>query len=161
MTSNLPLKVEISEPALSGGRVDHCCPAQHVSSQLGWLSPPAFPGEMSPGVVASPAVGLRRRCRCYLLGTLLMARSGRRTRTVRIADKLTLCPSREYSIMLRGKEERGQDVGGSVLGHQGAGGCPGLGCRCLCALGVIAQAGKTHPHHVCSLSCVVMLSGGI
>lgn len=35
------------------------------------------------------------------LGTLLMARSGRRTRTVRIADRLTLCPSSEYSSILR------------------------------------------------------------
>lgn len=38
------------------------------------------------------------------LGTLLMARSGRRTRTVLIADRLTLCPSSEYSsILQRGK----------------------------------------------------------
>lgn len=34
------------------------------------------------------------------LGTLLMARSGRRTRTVLIADRLTLCPSSEYSSIL-------------------------------------------------------------
>lgn len=36
-----------------------------------------------------------------LLGTLLMARSGRSTRTVLIADRLTLCPSREYSSILQ------------------------------------------------------------
>lgn len=36
----------------------------------------------------------------HLLGTLLMARRGRSTRTVRMAERLTLCPSREYSIML-------------------------------------------------------------
>lgn len=36
----------------------------------------------------------------HLLGTRLMARSGRSTRTVRMAERLTLCPSREYSIML-------------------------------------------------------------
>lgn len=38
--------------------------------------------------------------RGYLLGTRLMARRGRNTRTVRMAERLTLCPSREYSIML-------------------------------------------------------------
>lgn len=36
-----------------------------------------------------------------LLGTLLMARSGLSTRTVRMADRLALCPSREYSITLQ------------------------------------------------------------
>lgn len=36
-----------------------------------------------------------------LLGTLLMALSGRRTRTVRTAEKLTFCRSREYSSILR------------------------------------------------------------
>lgn len=40
------------------------------------------------------------------LGTLLMARSGRRTRTVLTADRLTLCPSSEYSsILQRGGRE--------------------------------------------------------
>ena len=38
------------------------------------------------------------------LGTLLMALSGRRTRTVLIADRLTLCPSSEYSNILRKRE---------------------------------------------------------
>lgn len=90
---------------------------------------------------ASPWLWCGRRC--YLLGTLLMARSGRSTRTVRIADKLTLCPSREYSIMLWGKEERHQDMGCSVSGHEGAGAARGWGCHCLCALGAIAQACKT------------------
>ena len=37
----------------------------------------------------------------YLLGTLLMARSGLSTRTVRMADRLALWPSREYSITLQ------------------------------------------------------------
>lgn len=41
-----------------------------------------------------------------LLGTLLMARNGLRTRTVRMAERLTLCPSREYSIMLGERERR-------------------------------------------------------
>lgn len=36
-----------------------------------------------------------------LLGTLLMARSGLSTRTVRMADRLALWPSREYSITLK------------------------------------------------------------
>ena len=72
-----------------------------------------------------------------------MARSGRSTRTVRIADKLTLCPSREYSIMLREKEERCQDVGCSVSGHEGAGAGRGWGCCCLHSLEAIAQACKT------------------
>lgn len=36
-----------------------------------------------------------------LLGTLLMALSGRKTRTVRTAEKLTFCRSREYSSILQ------------------------------------------------------------
>lgn len=44
-----------------------------------------------------------------------MARSGRSTRTVRIADRLTLCPSREYSIMLQGKRE---EVSGHRMQHE-------------------------------------------
>lgn len=43
-----------------------------------------------------------------------MARSGRSTRTVRMADRLTLCPSREYSIMLQGKRE---EVSGHGVHH--------------------------------------------
>lgn len=35
-----------------------------------------------------------------------MARSGRRTRTVLMADRLTLCPSSEYSNILRENESR-------------------------------------------------------
>lgn len=35
-----------------------------------------------------------------LLGTLLMALSGRSTRTVRMADRLMFCRSREYSTIL-------------------------------------------------------------
>lgn len=42
-----------------------------------------------------------QRLEWNLLGTLLMARSGRRTRTVLIADRLTLCPSSEYSSILQ------------------------------------------------------------
>lgn len=45
----------------------------------------------------------------HLLGTRLMARRGRSTRTVRMAERLTLCPSREYSIML-GRAEEGVQV---------------------------------------------------
>lgn len=47
---------------------------------------------------------LWQRSEWNLLGTLLMARSGRRTRTVLIADRLTLCPSSEYSSILQGKK---------------------------------------------------------
>lgn len=48
-----------------------------------------------------------------LLGTLLMALSGLSTRTVRMADRLTLCPSKEYSIMLKREREgeRERDTG--------------------------------------------------
>lgn len=52
--------------------------------------------------------GPRSGRRGHLLGTRLMARRGRSTRTVRMADRLTLCPSREYSIMLG--EGRGREV---------------------------------------------------
>lgn len=63
----------------------------------------------------------------HLLGTRLMARRGRSTRTVRMAERLTLCPSREYSIMLgeqrcSGREEpRGLHLSPSPTapwGHQ-------------------------------------------
>lgn len=46
-----------------------------------------------------------------LLGTLLMARSGRSTRTVRMADRLALWPSSEYSITLETQSERRSDRG--------------------------------------------------
>ena len=42
----------------------------------------------------------------YSLGTLLMARSGLSTRTVRMADRLALWPSSEYSNTLRTESER-------------------------------------------------------
>lgn len=45
----------------------------------------------------------------HLLGTRLMARRGRSTRTVRMAERLTLCPSREYSIMLGEQECSGRE----------------------------------------------------
>lgn len=38
----------------------------------------------------------------HSLGTRLMARSGRSTRTVLTADKLTFCRSSEYSSILQG-----------------------------------------------------------
>lgn len=41
-----------------------------------------------------------QRRRCCLLGTLLMALSGRSTRTVRMADRLMFWRSREYSTIL-------------------------------------------------------------
>lgn len=44
-----------------------------------------------------------------------MARKGLSTRTVRMADKLTLCPSSEYSNMLREKEKRNQGGEGHSL----------------------------------------------
>lgn len=40
------------------------------------------------------------------LGTLLMALRGRRTRTVRMADRLIFCRSREYSTILEKPTER-------------------------------------------------------
>lgn len=72
------------------------------------LSPQAHPKLVQPsllvsGYMAGPA---EYRLNSYpgrerhLLGTRLMARRGRSTRTVRMAERLTLCPSREYSIML-------------------------------------------------------------
>lgn len=64
----------------------------------------------------TPKPAARHGWRRYLLGTLLMARSGRSTRTVRIADRLTLCPSREYSIMLRGKRRGVRARGAPCLG---------------------------------------------
>lgn len=45
-----------------------------------------------------------------LLGTLLMARSGLSTRTVRMADRLALCPSREYSITLETENHSETDI---------------------------------------------------
>lgn len=44
-----------------------------------------------------------------LLGTLLMARSGLSTRTVRMADRLALWPSREYSITLSTERKAGKE----------------------------------------------------
>lgn len=51
----------------------------------------------------------------HLLGTRLMARRGRSTRTVRMAERLTLCPSKEYSIILGA--EQGHAQWGQVLGE--------------------------------------------
>lgn len=42
----------------------------------------------------------KRKVKMFSLGTLLMALSGRRTRTVRIADRLMFCRSSEYSTIL-------------------------------------------------------------
>lgn len=42
-----------------------------------------------------------------LLGTLLMALRGRSTRTVRMADKLMFCRSREYSTILGRRNTKG------------------------------------------------------
>lgn len=50
----------------------------------------------------------------------MMARRGRSTRTVRMAERLTLCPSREYSIML-GRAEGGGSGGGQVTTRWRAG----------------------------------------
>lgn len=50
----------------------------------------------------------------HLLGTRLMARRGRNTRTVRMAERLTLCPSREYSIILGEGQKKGGSGGGQV-----------------------------------------------
>lgn len=47
----------------------------------------------------------------FLLGTLLMALRGRRTRTVRIAERLMFCRSREYSTILHKQTEREAEVG--------------------------------------------------
>ena len=44
----------------------------------------------------------------HLLGTRLMARRGRSTRTVRMAERLTLCPSKEYSIILGAEQGHAQ-----------------------------------------------------
>lgn len=79
----------------------------------GGFVPPFFLG-------LTPKLAVRHRWRRYLLGTLLMARSGRSTRTVRIADRLTLCPSREYSIMLRGKRRGVRVWGAPCLGARAA-----------------------------------------
>lgn len=59
------------------------------------------------GVWTNRPVSHKHSCGCsnalqiFLLGTLLMARSGLSTRTVRMADRLALWPSREYSITLK------------------------------------------------------------
>lgn len=87
------------------------CPLLGIIKKGGFV-PPFFLG-------LTPKLAARHGWRRYLLGTLLMARSGRSTRTVRIADRLTLCPSSEYSIMLRGKR-RGVRVWGTP-------GLPGVG----------------------------------
>lgn len=43
-----------------------------------------------------------------LLGTLLMALRGRRTRTVLMADRLMFCRSSEYSTILDEKTQRAE-----------------------------------------------------
>lgn len=42
----------------------------------------------------------------FSLGTLLMALRGRRTRTVRMADRLMFCRSSEYSTILDKQTQR-------------------------------------------------------
>lgn len=59
---------------------------------------PTGPSALSAGLVGH--ICPTARVESHLLGTRLMARRGRSTRTVRMAERLTLCPSREYSIML-------------------------------------------------------------
>ena len=79
---------------------------RHTGSVASWSCAPVGPQKLSSGLAghACPRPG----CGGYLLGTRLMARRGRSTRTVRMAERLTLCPSREYSIMLgAGQRERG------------------------------------------------------
>lgn len=57
---------------------------------------------ISPG--GSPSRGLGPRG--HSLGTRLMALSGRSTRTVLTAEKLTFCRSSEYSSILQGGAQR-------------------------------------------------------
>lgn len=66
-----------------------------------------------------PRLAASLQLQAHLLGTRLMARSGLSTRTVRMAERLTLCPSREYSIML------GEVEGQRVPGTPGAPSRPG------------------------------------
>lgn len=57
---------------------------------------------------------IREEQKSNLLGTLLMALSGRRTRTVRTAEKLTFCRSSEYSSILQGRQGRVSRVFGII-----------------------------------------------
>lgn len=50
----------------------------------------------------------KKKLKMFSLGTLLMALSGRRTLTVRMADRLIFCRSSEYSTILEKVDKREQ-----------------------------------------------------
>lgn len=93
----------------------------HVGSMAFWFCEPrvSLRALSRAGSTHRPVPGPGGGGGC-LLGTRLMARRGRSTRTVRMADRLTLCPSREYSIML-GRTEWGKAWGcAQTLARAGA-----------------------------------------
>lgn len=87
----------------------------HTGSVASWSCTPLGPHELPAGLaehvdLSQASVGWGG----HSLGTRLMARRGRSTRTVRMAERLTLCPSKEYSIMLGAGQKKGGSDGGQV-----------------------------------------------
>lgn len=86
-----------------------------MGSVASWSCTPLGPHELSAGLaehgdLSQNSMGWGG----HSLGTRLMARRGRSTRTVRMAERLTLCPSKEYSIMLGEGQKKGGSDGGQV-----------------------------------------------
>lgn len=94
----------------------------HMGSVASWSCTPLGPQELSAGLAEHADLSQARvGWDGHLLGTRLMARRGRSTRTVRMAERLTLCPSREYSIILGGGQKKGGSGGGQVTTRWRAG----------------------------------------
>lgn len=79
------------------------------------------------------------------LGTRLMARRGRSTRTVRMAERLTLCPSREYSIMLGCRGTQMSTVSSTPAGGQTPGPTSGPSKSTSLILGTHARGVELQP----------------